>query len=96
MLPLIIYVFSVSPGTGAVVFAVWSFLVSLSDGFLKPVFLGKGVNVPMLVILIGALGGMILHGMVGLFIGAVVMSIGYQLYSAWVRNWEFDEIENET
>jgi len=93
MLPLIIYVFSVNPGTAAVIFAVWSILVGVSDSVLKPMFLGKGMSIPMLVILIGALGGMVMYGMVGLFIGAVVLSIGYQIYLLWVNNWEINNEE---
>ena len=56
----------------------------MSDSFLKPILLGKGLDTPMLVILIGALGGMMTIGMLGLFIGPVILAIGYQLYNAWV------------
>lgn len=65
---------------------VWSILVSLSDSFLKPLLLGRGVEVPMLVILIGAIGGMMMSGIIGLFIGPVVLSIGYKILCAWVEN----------
>ena len=54
------------------------------DGFLKPMLLGRGVDVPMPVVLIGALGGMFTLGLLGLFLGAVVLSVGYQLFMAWV------------
>jgi len=56
----------------------------MSDSFLKPILLGKGLQTPMLVILIGALGGMMLQGILGLFIGPVVLALGYQLYNTWV------------
>jgi predicted PurR-regulated permease PerM len=52
---------------------------------LKPLMLGRGVDVPMPVILIGALGGMVSGGVIGLFIGPVVLAIGYELYWQWVR-----------
>lgn len=83
--PVAIYVFSVESSTVAVVFLVWSLLVSFSDAVLKPMFLGRGVDVPMLVILLGAIGGMITSGIVGLFIGAVILALGYSLFRAWVE-----------
>ena len=78
--PAMLYVISTSEFTlGIVVFVVWSVLVSLSDAVLRPLFVGRGSDLPVPVILIGAIGGMILHGLIGLFVGAVVFSIGYRL-----------------
>lgn len=91
LLPMIIYVFSEASSGIAIAFMIWSIIVSVSDSFLKPMFLGRGLKIPMLVILIGAIGGMILHGIIGLFIGAVVMALGYQLYSAWLNDWQIEE-----
>ena len=74
--PAMLYVISTSEFTlGIVVFVVWSVLVSLSDAVLKPLFVGRGSDLPVPVILIGAIGGMILHGLIRLFVGAVVFSI---------------------
>ena len=53
---------------------------------LKPLLLGRGVDVPMPVVLIGALGGMVTNGVIGLFIGPVVLAVGYQLFWQWVRD----------
>ena len=79
--PIAAYVFSANDSTTvAVIFLVWSLVVSFSDGFLKPIFLGRGVPVPMLVILVGAIGGMITAGIIGLFVGAVILSLGLQAY----------------
>ena len=84
--PIIPYVFAHNDSTViAIVFTVWSIIVSISDGFLKPMFLGRGVDVPMPVILIGAIGGMIAHGILGLFIGAIVLAVGYMMYQAWMQ-----------
>jgi predicted PurR-regulated permease PerM len=82
--PIIVYEFSVAETLPAVVFMVWSMLVSVSDGFLKPLFLGRGMDTPMLVILLGAIGGMMLSGIIGLFVGAVVLAVGYSLLIAWL------------
>ncbi|MFZ5570262.1 MAG: AI-2E family transporter [Thermodesulfobacteriota bacterium] len=84
--PIVVYVFSVQETTPAVVFMIWSVFVSLSDAILKPLLLGRGVEVPMLVILIGAIGGMIMSGAIGLFLGPVVLSISYKIFSAWIEN----------
>ncbi len=83
--PIILYVFSASSTTVAVIFMIWSILVSMSDAFLKPLLLGRGVEVPMLIILIGAIGGMISSGIIGLFTGAVVLALGYELFKAWLK-----------
>ena len=64
---------------------IWSLLVSSSDAFLKPLFLGRGMDIPMLVILLGAIGGMILSGIIGLFVGAVVLAVGYTLFTVWLE-----------
>jgi predicted PurR-regulated permease PerM len=86
LLPVIFYVFSVQDSTVvAVVFAVWSMAVSFADMVLKPLMLGRGVEAPMLVILLGAIGGMIMSGIIGLFVGAVVLALGYKLLEAWIR-----------
>lgn len=59
---------------------------SLADNVLKPLLLERGVDVPMPVVLIGALGGMVTNGVIGLFIGPVVLAVGYQLFWQWVRD----------
>ncbi len=84
LIPVIIYVFSVKTMVVAVIFCIWSVLVSISDSFLKPMLLGRGVDAPMLVILLGAIGGMIVSGIIGLFVGAVVLALGYRLFQSWL------------
>jgi predicted PurR-regulated permease PerM len=79
MIPVTIYVFSVNDTGPAIIFAIWAIFWSVSDTFLKPIFLGKGVDVPMLPILIGAIGGMILLGPVGLFVGSVLLALAYKI-----------------
>ena len=88
--PVVFYVFSVESTTVAVIFMIWSIMVSMSDAVLKPIFLGRGVDAPMLVILLGAIGGMITSGIVGLFIGAIILALGYTLFKLWV-DWEDEE-----
>ncbi len=91
MAPVIAWVFSVESTTTALVFTVYSVLASMSDMVLKPIMLGRGVDAPMLVILLGAIGGMIMSGILGLFVGAVVLALGYKLYQAWLSQAEEPE-----
>jgi len=82
---VISYVFSVAETTPAVIFMIYSLIVSASDGFLKPLFLGRGMQTPMLVILLGAIGGMMLSGIIGLFVGAIILALGYELFMKWLN-----------
>ena len=86
-LPVVLYVFS-SEGasTVTIVFAIYVFIAGLIDNVLKPLLLGRGVDVPMPVVLIGALGGMVTGGIIGLFIGPVLLAVGYQLFWQWVKD----------
>lgn len=84
--PAAVYVIATSDSTlTMVLFSIWALVVSVSDSFLKPMFLGRGMEIPMPVILIGAIGGMLLSGIIGLFVGAVVLAIGYRLFTAWMQ-----------
>jgi len=85
MLAPIFIGFSSMGTTAAITFAVWCIFVSLVDNVLKPMLFGRGVEVPMLVIFLGAIGGMLSMGIVGLFLGAVVLALGYALFNAWLE-----------
>jgi len=85
MLPVIIYVFSYAGTTAAIVFAIWTVIWSAADTFLKPLLMGRGVDIPMLVILLGAIGGMMMGGIIGLFIGAVLLAFAYKIFQAIVE-----------
>jgi predicted PurR-regulated permease PerM len=82
--PVAVYVFSVQDPTTAILFAIWALGVSFCDTLLKPIFLGRGVDAPMLVVLMGAIGGMLMSGIIGLFVGAIVLTLGYKLFGVWV------------
>ncbi len=83
--PAIAYVFSTSSTTVAIGFTIWSLMVGLLDNVLKPLLMGRGVDAPMLVIFVGAIGGFIHDGIVGLFVGAVILAVGYRLLVAWLE-----------
>lgn len=85
-LPVLVYIWWAGDAstTMNVVFTVYLLVAGLADNVLKPMLLGRGVDAPMPVILIGALGGMVSAGMIGLFTGAVLLAVGYQVFMGWV------------
>ncbi|MDB5376461.1 MAG: hypothetical protein JWR00_907 [Rubritepida sp.] len=84
-LPVIAYVFATEATTPAIIFLVWTLVAGLSDNILKPLMLGRGLEVPMPVILIGVIGGMLADGLLGLFLGPVLLAVGYVLLVEWLR-----------
>jgi predicted PurR-regulated permease PerM len=83
--PIIIYFFAVKAIIPAILWTIALILVALSDNILTPLMLGKGAPVPMVVIFIGVIGGFILSGFIGLFTGAIVISLGYKLFIGWIN-----------
>jgi len=94
ILPVILYLFSVSSTLPASLWTVYLLLAGASDNLLKPVLLGKGAPVPMIVIFLGVIGGFILSGFIGLFTGAIVLSLGYKLFLAWLDGNENEKINS--
>ena len=91
VIPPILLVASSDAGTGVTVaFTIWCLFASLIDNVLKPLLFGRGVKVPTLVIFLGAIGGMLSMGIVGLFLGAVVLALGYELFIAWLGEADED------
>ena len=84
IIPVIIYLFSVKALLPAILWTIPLLLIGLSDNVLKPLLMGKGSTVPMLVIFLGAIGGFIFSGLIGLFTGAIVLSVGYNLMVHWI------------
>jgi len=82
LIPVVIYLFSTADTVTAVGFLIWAILVAPVDNILKPLLLGRGVDVPTLIIFVGAIGGFLNAGIIGLFIGAVVLALGYKLFRA--------------
>ena len=84
LIPAVIYVFAIASTTKAIIFLVWCIIVGLMDNVLKPILLGRGGAVPIWVVFLGAIGGFMGMGIIGLFIGAIVLSVGYKLFLAWL------------
>jgi predicted PurR-regulated permease PerM len=90
-LPVVGYVFATEPTQAAIIFLIWNVIVGLSDNILRPLMLGRGVEVPMPVILIGVIGGMIVDGLVGLFVGPVLLAVSYVLLLEWLQQNPVDD-----
>ena len=84
ILPVIIYLFSVKALLSAILWAIALVVIGASDNVLKPLLMGKGSPVPMLVIFIGAIGGFIFSSFTGMFTGAIVLSVCYNLIVHWI------------
>jgi len=84
IVPVIIYLFSVKELMPAILWTAALLAIGLSDNVLKPLLMGKGSAVPMLVIFLGAIGGFVFSGFIGLFTGAIVLSVGYNLMVHWI------------
>jgi predicted PurR-regulated permease PerM len=85
ILPIVL-VFSTASTTVAALFTIWCLFVSTIDNILKPILFGRGVKVPTIVIFLGAIGGMLAMGIIGLFVGAVVLGVGYELLKDWIES----------
>ena len=100
-LPAIVYIWASGQyGTGAAIaYTIILLLTGLADNVLKPLMLGRGVDVPMPVILFGALGGMATGGILGMFVGATALALGYEIFMKWVAanpNSESSSSEQQT
>ena len=85
-LPVIVYIWASGDyGTvAAVIYTVLLVVAGMLDNVLKPLLLGRGVDAPMVVILLGALGGLATQGVLGMFVGATLLTLGYQIFMRWV------------
>jgi predicted PurR-regulated permease PerM len=86
LLPVIIWVWMAKDVGSAVLITIYLVLVGLSDNALKPLLMGRGLSTPVLVIFMGVLGGSLAHGIVGLFVGPIILAVAWELLMAWSRD----------
>jgi predicted PurR-regulated permease PerM len=86
LVPLVIWSWFAMDATSAVLFSLYMIPVNFLDNVLRPLVMAKGLGTPIWIILLGVFGGTIVHGMIGLFVGPVVLSIAWQLIVLWTRN----------
>ena len=85
IIPTIIYAWFTFDFTPSLIYTIWSIPVMLFDNVLKPIVMSRGLATPMILIIIGLIGGTLLHGLIGLFIGPIILGVAYQLYKVWIN-----------
>ena len=85
IIPTIIYAWFTFDFTPSLIYTIWSIPVMLFDNILKPIVMSRGLATPMILIIIGLIGGTLLHGLIGLFIGPIILGVAYQLYRVWIN-----------
>ncbi|WP_376708103.1 AI-2E family transporter [Bradyrhizobium campsiandrae] len=84
LLPVIIWIWTAKDVTTALVLTVFFVVVGFIDTMLKPLVMGRGLNTPTIVIFVGVIGGTLAHGIVGLFIGPIILSVAWEMAAAWI------------
>jgi predicted PurR-regulated permease PerM len=86
LIPCLIWIWATKDFAAALPLTTYLCLIGLADNVVRPLLLGRRSTTPMLVLFIGLLGGTVAHGIVGLFIGPVVLAVGWELMMAWIRD----------
>lgn len=86
IVPTIIYAWAAEPTFAALIFTVYMIPVLLSDNVLKPVLMARGLETPMVVILIGVIGGTLSGGLIGLFTGPVILAVFHKMLLMWLQS----------
>lgn len=84
LIPVIIWVWMTMETTSALLFTAYMIPVNLLDNILRPIVMGRGLKTPMLVILVGVIGGTLAYGITGLFLGPIVLAVIWELFVAWI------------
>lgn len=93
VIPVVIWLWATKSAGMALLITLCLLPASLADNVLKPIVMGRGLTTPALIIFIGVIGGTLAHGIVGLFIGPIILAVAWELLTAWVRD---DEAKAQT
>jgi len=88
LIPIIVWSWTFMETSSALLFTAYMIPVNLIDNFLRPIVMGRGLKTPMLVILVGVIGGTLAYGITGLFLGPIVLAVIWELLLAWVKERE--------
>ena len=88
IVPVIIWSWMSMETTSALLFTAYMVPVNLLDNLLRPIVMGRGLKTPILVILIGVIGGTLAYGITGLFLGPIVLAVIWELMVAWIKEQE--------
>lgn len=86
LFPAVAWMFWMGDTGWAIALLVWSIIVVTMDNFLRPVLIKKGADLPLLLIFAGVIGGLLGFGLIGIFIGPVVLAVTYTLFEAWTKD----------
>jgi predicted PurR-regulated permease PerM len=84
LLGAVVYMFATADAFTASLFLGWCVVVATMDNVLRPILMSRGSKVPMAVILAGVIGGLLVHGLIGVFVGPIVLALGYELFKVWL------------
>lgn len=93
LIPIVFWVYSTSGGVWGTGFLVWAVLCCTIDNIIRPLLIKRGADLPLLLVFAGVIGGLVAFGVIGLFIGPVVLAVAYTLLSAWVSQDEASDPE---
>ncbi|TKB68074.1 MAG: AI-2E family transporter YdiK [Nitrospira sp.] len=88
LLPAVAWLYWTGDTTWGTVLLVWTILVLPIDNFLRPVLIKQGVDLPMLLVIAGVVGGLLAFGLIGIFVGPVVLAVAYTLFTTWIEEDE--------
>jgi predicted PurR-regulated permease PerM len=91
IVPVIIWTWLTNDTTSALLFTIYMVPVNLLDNLLRPIVMGRGLKTPILVILIGVIGGTLAYGITGLFLGPIVLAVIWELFVAWIKEQETEQ-----
>jgi predicted PurR-regulated permease PerM len=86
LVPAIIWMYANASAGWATALLIWSIPVALLDNFLKPILISRGVDLPILLIFAGVIGGLVTFGVIGLFLGPVILAVTYKSLGAWIAS----------
>jgi len=84
--PAVIWMYSTGDATWATVLLVFTIVAGTMDNFVRPILIRKGADLPLLLIFAGVIGGLVSLGLVGIFIGPVVLAVAYRMFEEWVSD----------
>jgi predicted PurR-regulated permease PerM len=96
VIPVLIWIWATKSFATALIVTICVVPTSLADNVLKPIVMGRGLTTPALVIFLGVIGGTLAHGIVGLFIGPIILAVAWELLTAWVRDEEEIKLPTDT
>jgi predicted PurR-regulated permease PerM len=96
LIPACIWMFSHASGMAATIFLIYSIPMALLDNFLRPILISRGVALPLILIIAGVIGGLIAFGVIGLFIGPVILAVTYTSLGVWIAEKPGDVAETKS